>query len=48
MNPSLARTAQDGAPAAVPDDEFLAAFESCALGPDEFHHADHVRGAFKA
>lgn len=28
------------------DDEFIAAFESCALPSERFHHADHVRMAF--
>jgi hypothetical protein len=28
------------------DDEFVAAFEECALSPAEFHHADHLRLAW--
>jgi len=28
------------------DNEFITAFESCTLGNEEFHHADHVRIAF--
>lgn len=28
------------------DDEFITAFESCALRNEEFRHADHVRMAF--
>ncbi len=28
------------------DDDFLAAFESCRLSTDEFHHADHLRLAW--
>jgi hypothetical protein len=28
------------------DDEFVAAFEECALSPALFHHADHVRLAW--
>jgi len=28
------------------DDEFLAAFESCTIANDAFHHADHVRLAW--
>lgn len=28
------------------DREYLAAFESCALQPGEFHHSDHVRVAW--
>ncbi len=28
------------------DNEFMTAFESCTLGNEEFHHADHARMAF--
>lgn len=28
------------------DDEFIAAFESCTLSEQQFHHPDHVRMAF--
>ena len=28
------------------DDEFVTAFESCAVAGDAFHHADHVRLAW--
>src|SRR3954447_13075190 len=28
------------------DDEFVAAFQSCALASEAFHHRDHVRMAF--
>lgn len=28
------------------DDEFLAAFESCTLAEDRFHHRDHIRLAW--
>jgi hypothetical protein len=28
------------------DDQFIAAFESCRLAREAFHHADHVRLAF--
>ena len=28
---------------AMSDDEFLGAFEACAIEPSEFRHADHVR-----
>ncbi len=28
------------------DDEFVAAFEECALSPSAFHHADHLRLAW--
>lgn len=28
------------------DDEFVAAFESCTLPQESFHHADHVKVAF--
>ena len=28
------------------DEQFIAAFENCSLGNQDFHHADHVRMAF--
>ena len=31
---------------AMTDDEFVRAFEACAIAASEFHHADHVRLAW--